>query len=275
MNFDDLARVKWIHGAPDCSESAESPLQIHRTGGDIFVIRQGKCSNFEAPFIYLILGSERSLLIGTGAHSERGSPIPLRQMVDAILEEQRVKDFPITVAHSHSHGDHAANDRPFVDRPNTEVVNLGMESVRNFFGLTEWPEGSAVLELGDRSLTVIPTPGHESSDISIHDPKTKTVFTGDILYPGMLIIRDWSVYVSSIERLDRLNRADPFDTVLCAHIEMTNVPGKHHPYRTRYQPDEHVLPLRGRDLSDLLDALTEIGDQPELKVLDHFIIYPI
>ena len=227
--------------------------------------------------MYLILGSEKVSADRYGRQFGSGranSPTPKR--LTPYSKNRDPKTFRLRSAHSHSHGDHAANDFQFVDRRNTDVVGLGAGAVQEFFDLDEWPRGSAIFELGQRPLTVTPTPGHETSDISIHDPKTKTVFTGDILYPGMLIIRDWPVYVASIERLDHLNQQDPFDSVLGAHIEMTNVPAVHYPYGTRYQPDEHGSAANGSGICPTCwDALKEIGDEPAQKALDHFIIYPI
>ena len=275
MIFDDLAQVTWIHGAPDCGSAAEPALQLHPTEGDIFVVRQSKCSHFEAPFMYLILGSEKALLIGTGALPQQGGPLPLRGLVDDVLKEHRHDAFPLVVAHSHSHGDHAANDRQFEDRPNTQVVGLGLTSVQNFFDLAEWPDETATLDLGCRTLTVIPIPGHECSHIAFHDPLTDTLFTGDTLYPGMLIIRSWPAYVASIRRLDRLNNIKPFGCLLGAHIEMTNTPRKAYPYGTQYQPHEHILPMGGADLTELLNALDAIGEQPLREVHDSFIIDPV
>ncbi|MGH8080681.1 MAG: hypothetical protein ACREP7_08905, partial [Lysobacter sp.] len=58
---------RWIHGAP-----AEPSLQVQAAGPGFWVLRQSKASNFEAPFLYLIAGDERALLLDTGAESATG-----------------------------------------------------------------------------------------------------------------------------------------------------------------------------------------------------------
>jgi hydroxyacylglutathione hydrolase len=89
----DLA-VTWIHGAPDCAASPGPPLQVHRYDPDTFILRQSKCSepgtlaapgpSFEAPFLYLLVGRDRALLLDTGA-SRSPTVFPLATTVDRVL----------------------------------------------------------------------------------------------------------------------------------------------------------------------------------------------
>jgi glyoxylase-like metal-dependent hydrolase (beta-lactamase superfamily II) len=70
----------------------------------------------------------------------------------------------------------------------------------------------AVIELGDRSLEVLDTPGHASHHIALVDTRTGAVFTGDALgihVPDLPVLRpatpppefDLEAYVASIERI--------------------------------------------------------------------------
>ena len=63
LNFD----VHWIHGAENCQQTADPALQTHAPEPTTFIFRQSKCTSFEAPFIYLLVGTTRSLLLDTGA----------------------------------------------------------------------------------------------------------------------------------------------------------------------------------------------------------------
>ena len=67
----DLAAVRWIHGAPDCANCADPPLQVVAVDQDTYVLRISKCFSFEANFLYLLLGTERAVLFDTGAHEWR------------------------------------------------------------------------------------------------------------------------------------------------------------------------------------------------------------
>ncbi|MGH7152247.1 MAG: hypothetical protein ACREIU_16190, partial [Planctomycetota bacterium] len=78
--------VRWIHGAADCSSNADPPIQVHRYDEDTWILRQNKCVHYEAPFLYLLLGTRRAFLQDTGA-TPSPEKFPLRDTVDRLLEE--------------------------------------------------------------------------------------------------------------------------------------------------------------------------------------------
>src|SRR6476620_12760309 len=79
-----LSAVRWIHGAPDCDRSADPPIQVVAYDKDTFVLRQSKCVNYEAPFMYLLFGTDTVLLHDTGATADPAL-FPLRRTVDEII----------------------------------------------------------------------------------------------------------------------------------------------------------------------------------------------
>ena len=56
-----------IHGAPPGVRCQDPPLQVHRFDEHTFVLRQSKAVTYEAPFLYLLFGNDRALLLDTGA----------------------------------------------------------------------------------------------------------------------------------------------------------------------------------------------------------------
>src|SRR6185312_14791823 len=102
--------VRWNHGSPDCATAAEPAFQVHAVDGDTFILRQSKCSSFEAPFLYLLFGTDRALLLDTGAEPGPGQPFPLREVVQGIVAEWSVRhkrsSIDLIVAHTHGHDDH-------------------------------------------------------------------------------------------------------------------------------------------------------------------------
>ena len=100
--------------------------QVHWYDDRTVIIRQALRTNFEGPFIYLLLGSERALLLDTGTGDAK-----LRPVVDGLLSGQR-----LIVAHTHSHGDHVAGDTQFTGKPNTTVVVLSTGE-----HIAPWPRG--------------------------------------------------------------------------------------------------------------------------------------
>ena len=192
--------AQWIHGADDCRSSAEPLLQTHQAAAGTFILRQGKCSSFEAPFMYLLIGASRSLLVDTGAAIADGE-LPIRAAVDGILAEQGADPRPLLVAHSHAHADHAAGDRQFIGRPNTEVVTRRQADIQRQFGISRWPEGLGQLDLGQRMLSVLAIPGHDDQHIALYDERTQALLTRDTLYPGLLVVNDWAAYRASARQL--------------------------------------------------------------------------
>jgi hydroxyacylglutathione hydrolase len=59
--------VCWNKGAPDCTATPQDPLQVHAYDPQTFILRQSPCAHFEANFLYLLVGSDKALLIDTGA----------------------------------------------------------------------------------------------------------------------------------------------------------------------------------------------------------------
>jgi glyoxylase-like metal-dependent hydrolase (beta-lactamase superfamily II) len=273
-----LAQVHWIHGSADCASNTDPPLQVHRHSRDTFVLRLNKCFNYEGNFLYLLLGTRRAILFDTGA-GYQGLPdgfLPLRETVENILgdwsAERNAGQLELVVAHTHSHDDHAHWDDQFADRPATVVVGRSVKAITQFFGLPGWPEGSAVLPLGGRDLTVFPLPGHEASHIAVYDPLDRILLTGDTLYPGLLTIQDWPAFRRSARRLALFAEEHPIDAVLGNHIEMRSAPGEMYPVGTRYQPDERALPLSRSHIDELHAACEAMGDRPRYEVHSDFII---
>jgi hydroxyacylglutathione hydrolase len=270
-----LVAIRWIHGAPDCDRSTDPPLQAVAVDEDTFVIRQSKCVNFEAPFLYLLLGREVALLHDTGA-TANADLFPIRRTVEDLIAGRSLR---IVVTHSHGHGDHWAGDAQFTDLPPGSVVPIGEEKVAEFFGIEDWPTGNATWDLGDRPIDVLPTPGHLGDHVVLFDRTRGLLLSGDTLLPGMLTVRDWPAYRESTKRLARFARetaarGHPVKSILGAHIEMSTT-GELYELGTTYQPAEAPLPLTVDDLFVLEAMLDEAGETPRSTRSDRFVVEPM
>lgn len=268
-----LFKESWIDG----TLPQEPAAQVQALDGDTFVIRQSIKTNFEAPFLYLIFGRDKALLVDTGAEGGQ-----IRAVVDTIVAEwlaaNHRSSIPLIVAHSHSHGDHIAGDGAFRERPDTVVVGLKPADVAAFFGVANWPDGIATFDLGGRTLNIIPTPGHQKAAIMVYDPRLQILLSGDTLYPGRLYVPvNFLVEErASIDRLAAFATNHPIRAVLGAHIEMTRTAGRDYAHEVTAHPDEHPLELPVETIGELQDGLKsplDIPDQPQVH--DRFIIYPV
>lgn len=268
-----LFAERWIDG----TNGAEPVAQVQALDADTFVIRQSIKTNFEAPFLYLLFGRDKALLIDTGA--EGGV---IRPVVDRVISEWLAahgrKSIPLVVAHSHAHGDHVAGDSAFRDRPETVVVGLKPSDVAAFFGIEPWPGDIAIFDLGGRALSIIPTPGHQAAAMMVYDPRLRILLSGDTLYPGRLYIpvNFLADNRASIDRLAGFVRTHPVRAVLGAHIEMTQTPGRDYAHEVLEHPDEHPLELPPAEIAELRSGLKAKLDTPDqLQVHDRFIIVPV
>lgn len=262
----------WIDG----TMASEPQTQTQRVGRDTYVIRQSVETNFEAPFLYLLFGKERALLIDTGAGG-----LKIRPTVDAAvsqwLAEHHRASIPLVVAHSHSHGDHRMGDAEFRDRPDTVIVGWTAPEVAAFFRIADWPDSVAAFDLGGRRLQVIPTPGHHPSHIMIFDPQTRWLISGDTLYPGRLYIPDgaFADYRASLDRAVAFTKTHRVSKVMGAHVEMSREPGKDYRDAAPTHPNEHALELPYADLLELQAAVHGMGDKPKRDVHPDFIVFPL
>lgn len=246
--------VHWDEGAANCKASSQPPLQVHPYNPQTFIMRENLCVTFEAPFIYLLIGSSRALLIDTG-DVEEASRMPLAQTVMHLISQSASTQLPLLVVHTHRHKDHRAGDGQFANLPRVEVVGFDLESVRRYYHLAAWPNGFSQIELGDRTVDVIPTPGHNETEVSFYDRNTALFFSGDFLMPGRLLIDDKNADLASANRAAAFVKDRSVSYVLGGHIEFNNE-GKTFPWKSHFHPNEHILQLTKDDLVALPDAIS-------------------
>jgi glyoxylase-like metal-dependent hydrolase (beta-lactamase superfamily II) len=253
------------------------PLEVTRLGASTFQLRQPKAAHWEAPFLFLLFGADRALLLDTGATSDP-ERLPLRETVDDLIAERLRShprdDYELVVAHTHAHGDHVAADGQFSGRPFTTVVGARIDEVIDFFGLLDWPGHPVILHLGGRDIDVIPGPGHEPSAVVFFDRQSGILFTGDTVYPGRLYIRDRVAFRATIDRLIAFRDANAPRVLALrgCHVEMSSVPGVDYPVGTVDQPDEVPLELPPTILDEVRTALDAEIDPSGRVVRDRFIL---
>ncbi|HLV87697.1 MAG TPA: MBL fold metallo-hydrolase [Candidatus Sulfotelmatobacter sp.] len=245
--------VHWNEGASDCKEHPQPPLQVHSYNAQTFIIRENLCYTFEAPFLYLLIGTQKAILVDTGDVTDP-KLMPLAATVLQLLPASGSTKLPLLVVHTHRHLDHRAGDGQFTSLPNVQVVGYDIDSVRRFYHFTDWPNGKAEIDLGDRIVDVIPTPGHNETEVSFYDRNTGVFLSGDFLMPARLLIDDTRADLASAERVAEFVHDRPVSYVLGNHIEM-NAQGELYPWGAQYHPNEHALQLKKDDLLALPAAI--------------------
>ncbi|MCX4745685.1 MBL fold metallo-hydrolase [Kitasatospora sp. NBC_01287] len=283
--------VDWIHGTAS-RRGGGPPLQVHQYDEHTVILRQSMAVNYEAPFIFLLFGNDRALLLDTGATAD-ATIFPLRATVDRLVAEWldrhpgeqgergghgehggRREPYGLVVAHTHGHGDHVAADGQFADRPATTVVPREAEAVGSFFGFEpDRPLDTVTFDLGGRVLEILPSPGHHRAAITVYDPWSGILFTGDTVLPGRLYVEDHAAFRATVERMVEFAGTHPVTHVLGCHVEMSRRPGGEYPIGATYQPDERVPEMTVAQLVAVRDATVAVAGRPGVHRFDDFVIY--
>jgi glyoxylase-like metal-dependent hydrolase (beta-lactamase superfamily II) len=239
-------RPQWCRELPRSEYKTLERINLHSDWFEVYRIRPGVYAiyephQFEEVISYLIVGARRALLFDTG--------LGVASIHDLVTQLTRL---PITVLNSHTHFDHTGGNAEFSDILNQEIPfsrtnakgqsnayshdALAPERICGALPAGVRPDAYAIrpwhvtgtirdnerIDLGDRQLEVLFTPGHTPDSLSLLDRNNGLLFTGDTFYPGPIYLftpeTDFAAYARSVARLAEL--APHLQLLLPAH----NVP---------------------------------------------------
>jgi glyoxylase-like metal-dependent hydrolase (beta-lactamase superfamily II) len=212
-------------------DAATVPLAKGRMVDDYFAVEDlgertfaiGEPRYYQQNYSYLILGRTRALLFDAGSGTR-----------DISTVVAHLTTLPVTVIVSHLHYDHLGGIGPFdhvamIDLPQTRAdmhagrFQPGRYEYLGFydglaapsFRVSEWLAPGARIDLGDRTLQILATPGHTPSSAALFDASSRRLFIGDFVYPTTLYAflpgASLSAYQATAQML---LRTLPADTVL-------------------------------------------------------------
>ena len=223
---------EWCKSLPRPEYKKLQRVQVESTWYEVYRIRPGVLAiyephQYEEVISYLILGSKRALLFDTGLGMG-----DMRKLVSQLTT------LPITVLNSHTHFDHIGDDWQFsdIDGVNSAYTRLNEKGGTHdelqdtviperfcgnlppgfqpekytipAFKILRFVKDGDTIELGDRQLEVLLTPGHTPDSICLLDRKHKLLFTGDTFYAGPIFLyvpeTDVAAYTRSVDRLVKL-----------------------------------------------------------------------
>jgi len=211
---------------------------------DVYKLTEGtfaiyEPNQFEEAISYLVIGKERGILIDTGTGIGD---------IKKVVEE--LTNLPVSVVLTHEHYDHVASAyrydeiAMFNNEDGITVLAEGRSNASLQKYVTEdylWkplPEGFApktwtipsmkptklyndgdIIDLGNRKLEVIYTPGHSPGSMCLLDLKHRFLITGDHFFSGPLYAHAPDVnikdYIKSNKKLSE--RIDEFDYICGGH----------------------------------------------------------
>ncbi|MBZ5497054.1 MAG: MBL fold metallo-hydrolase [Acidobacteriia bacterium] len=215
---------------------ADHWFEVYRIRPGVFAIYEPH--QYEEVISYLIVGSQRALLFDTGMGMG-----DLRKIVTQLTR------LPIIVLNSHTHFDHIGDNWQFQTILGVNISytrhNAGgatHEQLRDAviperfcgdlppgfkpegyaippFKISSYVKEGEVLDLGDRKVEVLLTPGHAPDALCLLDRKNRLLFTGDTFYAGPIFLyipdTDVTAYGRSIEKLAKL--VPQLDLLLPSH----------------------------------------------------------
>ncbi len=185
----------------------------------------------EETHCYLLCGKERALLIDSG--------LGIGNIYEEVLV---ITDKPVTVVATHAHWDHIGGHKHFNEilahRDEADWLcgefplpislirkmledgsdlprDFNAEKYELFCGSPDkLLDDGDVIELGERSIRVIHTPGHSPGHMCFFDETSGFMFTGDLVYRGILYANyrstDPKVYLNSLKKISSYRTARVF-----------------------------------------------------------------
>ena len=93
----------WLSQEPKCMEIPE--WQVHEYNPNLYILRQSPCTDYEKPFLYLLFGKEKSLLMDTGSRNGNLAPALQRTVTNWLARNGRAS-IPLIVVHSRTRRPH-------------------------------------------------------------------------------------------------------------------------------------------------------------------------
>lgn len=226
-----------IYASLEKIETQQSWFEVYKLNDRTYAFYEP--FQFEEAISYLVIGSQEAVVIdtGTGIGDLKGTA-------------QKLTDLPLWVINTHTHWDHIGDNHQFdkiacFDHPECiQKLQAGVDkkkmmeaitgdsiwsSLPEVFNPDTWEippveptlllHDGDIIDLGERPLEVIYTPGHSPGSICLLDVKQRFLYTGDTFFPGPLYAYPEDVnieeYIASIERLK--SRVDEYDFLLSGH----------------------------------------------------------
>ncbi|MFA7032760.1 MAG: MBL fold metallo-hydrolase [Bacilli bacterium] len=178
--------------------------------------------HWEETHCYLLEGENYALLIDTGLG-----------ICDISKEVKKLTDKPVIAVATHIHWDHIGGHKyyPHFYAHKAELnwlqgeFPLSIETIRDMVtDRCDLPDGydvrgytlfqgtptrvlndGDVIDLGGRTIIVLHTPGHSPGHMCFWEPKKKYLYTGDLIYKGMLFAyypsTDPQAYLQSLKKM--------------------------------------------------------------------------
>ncbi|CAF0838321.1 unnamed protein product [Adineta steineri] len=236
--FDKLPRAQY--SALQRITTSQSWFQVYALRPSVFVIYEPY--HCEEVISYLIVGSEKSLLIDTGMGIGN---------IEIVIN--KLSSLPLIVINTHTHHDHIGDNWRFEQsligiqcefskKNDVDLINEAQNEMENDmfreeyfpkdfdqksyrikqFQITKYISDGDTIDLGnERKIIVIFTPGHTPDSISLLDIQERLLFVGDQFYLGPIFLyrpeTNLKDYIESLEKLVCVMKNHKIDLIVPSH----------------------------------------------------------
>ncbi len=202
----------------------KSWISIKKINKDTYVLSEPNM--YYKTHAYLLLGTKEALLIDT-----------LTGLYDILEVVKKITELPIKVIITHAHYDHfnglfdtsyplyihkldahwltkyymsdeeVRDEMSLNNQKFPKDFDIKSYSVRQYKNIN-YVEDGVIIDIGDRKIKIIHTPGHSEGSICLYDEKYKFLYSGDLIYKGELECfyegTDPRKYEKSLEKISKL-----------------------------------------------------------------------
>lgn len=248
--------------------------QVECTGEGTWIIKEGEGQ--ACAYMYLLCGSRKAVLLDTGFGS-----IPLDEICKGLT------DLPISVILTHGHFDHiggsglfdkvymsALDEKIFKIHSEPEIRKLFCKDMMNPVAETLLPlemiaekcddvnmEDCVWLDLGERKLTVIPTPGHTPGSVSVLDESRRALYTADACCKAHVLLQTYNEGFLEAEKIEFNQVLDIYEKSL---LRLINIGA----YYDITWPCHHTIPVEPGVIKDFVEA-ARLLRQGKLEIDEH------
>lgn len=266
-------------------QTSSNWFKVYIVAEDVFAIAEP--FNFQEVISYLILGEDRALLFDTGMGMSS-----IRTTVGELTA------LPITVLNSHTHYDHMGGNHEFdnilamntqytirrsengmehsIVRHEVTPEAICLEKAQDFdtaayhtkpFEISKHITDEYIIDLGNRKLEVIASPGHTPDAIVLLDKENGFMWTGDTFYEGPIWLFDPETDLLSYqESLDRIYmKSKGLKKVFTAHNTPVAAPVRIRQLKTAF---DQVM--AGEKAPKIAEGTDHISDEAVNFEFEHF-----
>jgi glyoxylase-like metal-dependent hydrolase (beta-lactamase superfamily II) len=204
-----------------CGRKSNDWFLVEKLDNRTYIISEPNSSQGNSCF--LIMGDKEAILFDSGTGENKLKSIT--QVTDSLTK------LPLTLLMSHFHFDHIGNVNDFnrIGIPEIQLLKkrLSVDSLLDLnrdevltkdkvtLKISKLFAVGKEIDLGNRKIKILYTPGHSKESISIIDNENGYIFTGDLVYNGLLLLNDCNAYIHSIN--DILKNSDSRYRVFGSH----------------------------------------------------------